>query len=246
MLETNVSVEVFPRGFPYFARQQCEHTTEDADPGETAERFTGQGHNSNRDNQRSTIAINAGLWLSDPDVDAVTRLSLNPKVRAFRPPSVVLGSNVWTPINTQNTALTREAGVAYYYVRMGYPLKGSKIDRYGDILSGYFVQKCAKHLGQAVRVGTPVADHRRTPHNLFKDLCHELAGMVIVEDLLPWLIDVQLGGGTYADAYASLADHLASEAANFRGFVWDAGGRDFLLETAENMHTWLGAIEQIA
>lgn len=227
MLETNVPVEIYPRGFPYAARKQCEGATED--PG-------GAG---------GLVAINAGLWLDDPDVDAVTRLSLDPKAMAFRPPSIVLGPNVWTPINTQNTALTREASAAYYYVRMGQSVQGSKIDRYGDILSGYFAQKCAKHVGHAVRVGTPVADHRRTPHNLFKDLYHELVGMAVIEELVPWLIEQRLEGITYPEAYTSLADRLVSDAHTFNGFVWDEGGRAFLIETAGLMRTWCAAIRHM-
>ncbi len=73
---------------------------------------------------------------------------------------------------------------AYYYLRMGFPIKGLRIDRYGDILSGYFVQKCIRHLGDAVRIGDPVCKHIRTRHNLFKNLYHELAGMVLIEDLV--------------------------------------------------------------
>ena len=228
MLETDCPVEIYPRGFPYFARGDEALAAEDAE---------GAG---------GTVAINAGLWLGDPDVDAVTRLSLAPKVTASRGPSMILGANVWTPINTQNTALTREAATAYYYVRMGYPLQGSKIDRYGDILSGYFAQKCARHLGHTIRVGTPVADHRRTPHNLFKDLHQEMAGMVIVEDLVPWLIEEPLEGSTYVEAYASLAERLAASASGFRGAVWDQGGRGFLIATAKLMRTWLKAMECVA
>ena len=190
------------------------------------------------------VAVNAGLWLDDPDVDAVSRLSPGPRVQGFAGRSVVLGPDVWSPINTQNTALTRQAALTYYYVRMGYPLQGLTIDRYGDILSGYFTAKCVKHLGQAIRVGTPVADHRRTPHNLFKDLYHELAGMVLVEELLPWLIEERLEGSTYLEAYASLADHLAAAAPRFHGFIWDECGRDFLVETSRCMRTWLLAVRR--
>jgi len=186
LLETDVAVEVFPRGFPYFARKTRRHIRLEppADP--------------------SPVAMNAGLWLDDPDVDAVSRLSPGPRMHGFSGKSVLLGREVWSPINTQNTALSREAALSYYYVRMGYPLQGMTLDRYGDILSGYFTQKCIKHLGQTIRVGTPVADHRRTPHNLFKDLYHELAGMVLIEELLPWLIEEPLEGSTYLETYASL------------------------------------------
>ena len=226
LLEADAGEEVFPRGFPYFAQRRAR----------TAE-MIGAG-------TPPRIAMNAGLWLDEPDIDAGCRLGRGPKSVAFTGPSVLLGPDVWSPINTQNTALTREAALTYYYVRMGYPLKGLSIDRYGDILSGYLTQKCLKHLGLAIRVGTPVLVHRRTPHNLFKDLYHELAGMVLVEEFVPWLIEEPLEGGTCLDAYASLASRIADAAPRFRGFIWDDGGRDFLCGMARSMHTWAATVRR--
>ena len=218
---------IFPRGFPYFAQR--------------AERETKWIHGGTP----LPIAMNVGLWLDEPDVDAVYRLCRRPKVLTFKGPSVIMGPDVWSPINTQNTALTRAAALTYYYVRTGFPLQGLQIDRYGDILSGYLTQKCVKHLGQGIRVGTPILDHRRSPHNLFKDLYHELAGMVLIEELIPWMIEVKLSGATHLEAYACLADHLAAEADQFKGFVWDHGGRDFLTDTANCMKTWIKAVASI-
>ena len=230
LLETDVSDPVFARGFPYVARTPDALARPDVDLGRA-----GWG----------TVAVNAGLWVDDPDVDAITRLAMRPTVTSARDEAVVLGPRTWSPVNTQNTALVRAAIPAYYYVRMGFPLQGMKIDRFGDILSGYFVQKCAKHLGHTVRLGAPVLEHRRTPHNLFKDLHEELAGVVLIEELLPWLQEVELTGNDFATAYASLAEHLTEVAGGFSGFVWDEGGREFLAETATSMRTWLGLLEGI-
>ena len=207
----------------------------------------------NRHLQRETIdepleielAMNVGLWLDDPDVDAVGRLAERPRVVEYAGSPFALARDTWTPINTQNTALTAEAAAAYYYVRMGYAVEGLKIDRYGDILSGYFVQKCIRHLGEAVRIGDPICHHRRTPHNLFKDLYHELAGMVVIEELLPWLRELKLTGGTYSDAYACLADEIDAAADRFQGFVFDQGGVEFLRFTAVNMKIWGRAISAL-
>lgn len=219
---------VFARGFPYFAqRTRREITTGAPDPS-------------------LPIAMNAGLWLDDPDVDAIYRLCRRPSGTAFSGASVVLGPQTWSTINTQNTALTRDAALCYYYVRMGFALQGLRIDRFGDILSGYLTQKVVKHLGQGVRVGTPVVDHRRTQHNLFKDLYHELAGIVLIEEFVPWLIAVRLDGSTPLAAYASLAAQIADAAGTFRGFVWDDGGRDFLRETAALMTTWIRCVRRWA
>ena len=227
MLESNLPIETFPRGFPYGIRKKMRKIS-----------FVDSKADGN------PVAINAGLWLDDPDIDAISRLSLGTKMISMNSESVLLGENVWSPINTQNTALTREAAMAYYYVRMGYPLTGMKIDRYGDILSGYFIQKCVKHLKQEIRIGSPVANHHRTTHNLFKDLYFELAGMVIVEELLPWLKEVRLEGKTYLDAYESLANKIMEASAGFKGFVWDDGGRSFLSETASLMKQWARAVKR--
>jgi hypothetical protein len=219
---------IFPRGFPY-AVQKTERKTELVSAP-----------------QPLKIAMNAGLWLDEPDVDAVFRLCRRPRITGFTGTNVLLGPDVWSPINTQNTALTREAALTYYYVRMGFPLKGLSIDRFGDILSGYLTQKCVKHLGHAIRVGTPILDHRRTPHNLFKDLYHELAGIVLLEEFIPWLREVPLEGTTYLAAYESLAGRIAEGADRFAGFIWDDGGREFLREMSRSMQIWSHLVRRIA
>ncbi|MBI3866661.1 MAG: hypothetical protein HY290_32675 [Planctomycetia bacterium] len=219
---------IFPRGFPYAAQRQARQvefiSAENPIP----------------------IAMNAGLWLDEPDVDAIYRLCRGGKMTAFTEAGVLLGPEIWSPINTQNTALTREAALTYYYVRMGFPLKGLSIDRFGDILSGYLTQKCVKHMRHAVRVGSPVLDHHRTPHNLFKDLYHELAGIVLIEDFLPFLKELRLEGTGYLDAYDSLAARISESAAKFTGFIWDDGGRDFLREMSASMTTWSHIVRRIA
>lgn len=227
LLHSSTKDEIFPRGFPYFARR-LEDRQSRVSTGTPAR-----------------VAINAGLWLSDPDVDAMTRLTQAPRISSAEPHSIRLGEKTWTPINTQNTSIARDAIAAYYYVRMGFSLGGLRIDRYGDILSGYLIAKCVKARGEAIRIGSPIADHRRTPHNLFKDLYHELAGMVLLDDLLPWLTETSISGSTYPELYASLAAALEEKSASMSGFVWDDGGRDFLVETAGHMRAWLEAVADI-
>lgn len=226
MLEATPEIEIFPRGFPYFARKR-------------ARRVETQAARTAR------VAMNAGLWLTDPDVDAISRIAIAPRVSSASEEAVFLGPRTWSPINTQNTAIPRDAIAAYYYVRMGFSLGGLSIDRYGDILSGYFLQACVKARGEAIRIGSPVADHRRTPHNLFKDLYHELAGIVIIDELLPWLQEAPLGGSSYAELYAALADGLEEQAPLRKGFIWDQGGGAFLRETAGHMRAWLEAVATI-
>lgn len=183
----------------------------------------------------ATIRINAGLWLEEPDLDAMTWLTTPVRATSFRGESVVLGPRTWSPVNTQNTALHREVIPSYYFVRMGSPLSGMHIDRYENIFSGYFSQACARSLGHAVRVGTPIATHARNSHNYLRDATQELACICILEDLLPWLQEAHLGGHDYLEAYVSLSHQLEDAAEHFQGFIWTSEARSFFHSTAQIM-----------
>jgi hypothetical protein len=217
---------VYARGYPYFARHRAS----------TLRTSTGT----------ADVMINAGLWLRDPDVDAITWLGLRPRSEAFKNQSVVLDAKTWSPVNSQNTSVRRDMLPSYYFIRMGYPLGGAMVDRYGDIFSGYFALACAKHLGGAARFGTPIADHRRNNHNYLRDATAELPAIVLLEDMLPWLIDVQLSGSTGLEVYLSLS-HLLDEAAEkFQGRVWNDASRGFVHEMAHLMRAWISACRALA
>jgi hypothetical protein len=142
------------------------------------------------------------------------------------------------PINTQNTALIRDAIPAYYYVKMGHPIGGMKLDRFGDIFSGFFVQKCAQAVGHYVRVGSPVVEHRRSPHNLYKDLWNELAGMVAIDDMLPLLETPLSPTGSYSEAALQLAMDIEQWASKQEDFLWDSALKNYFTNVASNLNLW--------
>jgi hypothetical protein len=213
---------VYPRGFPYRFRRQ---------PAEI--RYCVE---------QGTVHLNAGLWLKEPDLDAVTWLANPARSVSFRGQSVLLGRDTWSPINSQNTAIYRDAIVSYYFVRMGYQLGGMNIDRYGDIFSGYFCQACVCHLGYRIRIGTPVVDHIRNTHNYLHDLTNELACILLIEDIAPWLKEVKLEGSTYVEAYLSLAAAIEDAVEKFSGFLWNESTRDYFHQMAHHMRIWTKAV----
>jgi hypothetical protein len=217
-------IPVWPRGFPYRHRMPTRVT---------------------RQTEPADVAINAGLWLGEPDVDAITRLAVRPTVTAAPGESVVLGEGTWSPVNSQNTALRRSAIPAYYFARMGHQLNGRPVDRYGDIYSGYFAQACAKHLGQRVRAGTPVADHQRNDHDVLQDLRLEFANIDILDDLLAWLTELKLEGTTYRDAYRCLSDALHDAAEELAGPGWNDPVRGMMHRMAHHMRCWLRLCDRI-
>lgn len=214
---------VYPRGFPYFARFKEE--------------------NYHQQTSEVEIHMNAGLWLKAPDVDAITWLGVKPHAVSFKNKSIVLAQNTWTPINTQNTSLNRLVIPSYWFVKMGYPISGLSIDRYGDIFSGFFAQACTKHLGYGVRVGSPIIDHIRNVHNAIKDLHYEFMCVVVLEDILNWLTEVKLDGSSYMEAYLSLASQMEDAVQKFDSFIWNAATRGYFHHLAYSMRVWVNTIK---
>ncbi|MGZ4966324.1 MAG: hypothetical protein ACXV97_04040 [Chthoniobacterales bacterium] len=226
MLELQPSYQVFPRGYPYARRTE--------NPAITYSSETGR------------VRMNVGLWLAEPDLDAITWLAAPVRARKFKGESCLLGQNTWSPINTQNTALHRNLIVSYYCVRMGYPLGGMPIDRFGDIFSGYLSQACIRHLGDRIRVGTPIADHKRNSHNYLRDLASEFGGIQVLEPFVEWLHDAKLEGSTYPETYLALADAIDAEVSHFTGSIWNDATRGFFHQMTHCMRQWVAACNSIA
>jgi chorismate mutase len=150
----------------------------------------------------------------------------------------LLAHDTWSPINTQNTALHRDVISSFYFIRMGFTIAGMPIDRYGDIFSGYFCQACVRHIGHRIRVGTPVALHKRNSHNYLRDLTQELACIWLLEDLTSWLRKLKLSGSSYPDAYWSLSEALEDQVERFSGPVWTDQARAYFHQMAYCMRQW--------
>ena len=214
----SVPLTFYPRGYPYSARVRRGLI-------DTATYSWGEVW--------ADVAVNAGLWIGDPDVDAVTRLAVHPETHRVTG-SAVLARHTWAPVNSQNTAVRREAIPAYCFFESA--------KRFADIWQGYFVQACAKHLGQHVRFGTPVTDCAvRNDHDLLNDLRLEYDGIMMADDLLDWLTQLKLSGSTYAETYDCLADELidyADSAAEPAAAI--------LHGMVSRMQQWLKIIGQLA
>lgn len=159
----------YPRGFPYEQRRQQESKREDAKIFEDT---------------MGRIAVNQGVWLGDPDVDAVTRLDY-PSVCFYAENQMrfALAKNTWSPINTQNTA------IASYLLPVSFV--GPHFQRFDDIMCGYFQRTAMDIVGDFVMYGMPFVNQDRFEHNVYSDLLHELPGMSIVDAVCKQLRDFQ-------------------------------------------------------
>ncbi len=180
---------------------------------------------------RRRVAVNAGLWLDDPDIDAMTRLERPIIVRGMQPgaPSrFVLHPGTWSPFNSQNTALMREVIPAYFM--------SPCIGRYDDIWPSYLVTRIANHLGDVIAYGHPLLRQQRNEHNLWKDLDDERVGMLLTDELCATLRSIALTGNTYAACYRELAQKLPS--AWTPGEKWTDAMRQAREGLLEGMAIW--------
>lgn len=157
---------------------------------------------TNTESKEVNVVVNAGLWLGEPDLDAMTRLywEADPLESVyFNGMRFALEHGTWSPFNSQNTALDRKVIPAYF-------LKPD-IGRYDDIWASYIVKKIADYLGDYIAYGEPLARQDRNEHDNWKDLAKETH----LEDTLDFttkLKDIQLTGRTYEECFKEIAESL--------------------------------------
>lgn len=157
--------------------------------------------------RRGRVIVNAGLWLEEPDVDAVTRLAVPVRVTGFRRPrNFTLAAGTWSPFNSQNTALAAEALPAYFL--------SPAVGRYDDIWAAYVLIAIADHLGDLVTFGHPLVRQGRNPHNVWRDLDDERIGMRLTDRFCAYLRGLSFSGRTYAECYAEAISGLEAAAAS--------------------------------
>lgn len=149
-LHSSAGRRFFPRGFPYESRH-------------------GLGSIDRQYDVMGRVAVNAGLWLGDPDVDAIENIT-NPdlNVTALNAERVALGKRTWCPINTQNTA------IASYLLPASFASPWAQ--RYDDIICGYVQRTLMDIVGDFCCYGIPCVEQNRNEHNLWKDLDMERMG----------------------------------------------------------------------
>jgi hypothetical protein len=122
------------------------------------------------DNVKITIKtikpdIQADFWNGDPDIDAVCRLEHKPMC-FFDDKYFPIGTNTFTPFNSQNTFFSREAMKKYLVI----PYPG--VGRMDDIWPSYYLQS----LGFKVIFNKASVFQDRNIQNLTKNLTMEYIG----------------------------------------------------------------------
>ena len=128
MLEKN-KIPFYPRGYPWSKRFQSNTKLE-------------------KYNKKSKIVVNGGLVLSDPDVDAVSRLFWPLEVTGIKDKylnNFGLYPGTWSPFNDQNTSISRNLIPVYY--------KPPSVLRNADIWTSYLIERICEESKDIVTFG---------------------------------------------------------------------------------------------
>jgi hypothetical protein len=181
------------------------------------------------------VAVNAGLWLGDPDVDAIQRLACPvDAVEYRRAGSFALGPGTWSPFNSQNTALARDVVPAYFL--------SPCIGRYDDIWASYVVCAIAQHLGHAVAFGRPLVRQERNQHDLWRDLEQEAGPMRATDALWPFLKGLPLTGADYGTCAIEVCGALRAWLAGEAGSALPAEARRLFADFTTGLEAWTACI----
>lgn len=189
--------------------------------------------------QEVKVVVNAGFWLGDPDIDALTRLYYSAQpinaVAYERTSNFALAAGTWSTFNSQNTSLAREVIPAYFLSPM--------VGRYDDIWGAYVIKRIADHLGHAISFGFPIVEQKRNPHNYWKDLAKESNGMMLTSHFVDKLSSIQLSKKTYADCYAEIINMLPDALKIKENITLEH--KEYLSNYIEGMSVWLKTFERL-
>ena len=114
--------------------------------------------------EKTTFDIQANFWNGDPDVDAICRIMYRPVCEFNEEIFPFTTSVTFSPFNSQNTILTRNA-IKDYFV---FPQTG----RMDDIWASYYMEA----LGYRVIYDVPTVKQDRNDHDLMEDFVKETNG----------------------------------------------------------------------
>lgn len=131
--------------------------------------------------------IQQSLADSDPDVDAIYRLTIYEKIKFSQDLKFSLKKNVYCPFNSQNTYWHKSVFSLLY-------LPSTVNSRVTDIWRGYIAQRLLWEIDSEMIFISPSVYQKRNIHNFMKDFKDELDLYLKSEELVNSLREIELRG----------------------------------------------------
>lgn len=208
----------YARGFPYWCRVQ---------PHQPPRFGTASGR----------VVCNMGMWLKVPDINGLDKIDHQlPNGVGMREPTLAVSTGTNFSLCIMNVALLAEAVPAFYQLPMNTDICNARLDRFGDIWSGYILKKLADVRDDLVTIGQPLVTHTKAG-NTMRETRVEHFGHLL-ETHFYRLVDEAVELVSPAD-YASMYGQLAE---NFTAAVDNDGlpsaYRHFFRQMGDKMIRW--------
>ena len=136
------------------------------------------------------IGIYQYLADSDPDVDAIYRLTINRRVKFDKNKKIVLNQNVFSPFNSQNTVFIKEVFPLMY-------LPSFVSIRATDIYRGYIAQRLLWEKNLYLAFLSPTVYQERNIHDYLKDFELEIPVYLNVKRIVEVLSSIKFKSNDY-------------------------------------------------
>ncbi len=194
--------------------------------------------NIQHESKKVRTVVNAGFWLGDPDLDAVTRLAAPIDVIGYKKDhNYALASGTYSPFNSQNTAIYRDIVPVYFLV--------PDIGRFDDIWSSYIVERIAWHMGDYVSYGQPLVKQIRNDHDYWIDAYAEEMGTKMTSDFCKWLRDINLTGSSYLECGVELFDKLKLYIDNLSNENLPYKNRAYINQLIDGHRVWFDTMKSM-
>lgn len=183
------------------------------------------------------VVCNMGMWLKVPDINGLDKIDGDiPVSVGLKEKRLTVSPGTNFSLCIMNVAFLTEIVPAFYQFPMNVEVCNGRIDRFGDIWSGYILKKLTDMRGEHITLGNPSVTHTKAG-NTVREIKLEHFGNLL-ENYFYRLIDeaVQdVSPGDYGEMYFQLASNfvLGIKKANL-----PKGYQTFFSVMSERMVRW--------
>jgi hypothetical protein len=150
------------------------------------------------------VGVSAGLWLGDPDTDAVNKIANSTRIVGVSDvlkAGLVVQKGCFSPFDSQNTAYLRDLA-PLMLLQVG-------IGRYDDIWASYVAERVMAETDYHIHYGQPLTWQERNPQSAITNLQDEIYGMQYTARFAEDLRKIELSNKTVLGNLTQLQTELS-------------------------------------
>lgn len=108
------------------------------------------------------VVCNMGMWLKVPDINGLDKIGKEiPDGVALKEGVLAMGKDTNFSLCIMNVGFLAEVVPAFYQLPMNIDVCNAKLDRFGDIWSGYILKRLTDIRGDVITIGNPAVTHTK-------------------------------------------------------------------------------------